>query len=387
MSASRRSPLRPLAVGGVAGLIVGCLVGWLAIGWWLWPVEYVGDAYTYELNDAEKMEYVAAVADSYNLTRQVEVARRRFNAWTTEEKISALAQLFADYQAQGKMQEAERVTDLAVALRGVEGWDPITVAQVVTQLAAQYKGQGAADKAQLVTLFARELGVSEATPPPAAVSTPTAAGPQARIPLLGDLGTLLKLVGGLFLIVILILILFILTRRRSARKKAAEAEPEWTGVGPPPLLQKTSRYVLGMDNFDESFAIEAEDGEWLGECGVGISESLGDDTPRRVTAFEVWLFDKRNTLTITKVLMSDYAYNDERLLNKLSVRGEPILATPGVTFTLETPALTVKAQVVEMEYGDGLPTFGYFNNLSVALTVQLKPDADASADVSVPSRG
>ncbi len=73
-----------------------------------------------------------------------------------------------------------------------------------------------------------------------------------------------------------------------------------------------------MDNFDESFAIETEDNEWLGECGMGISESLDDGTPRRVTAFEVWLFDKPNTLTVTKVLMSDYANNNEALRNKLA---------------------------------------------------------------------
>jgi len=373
-----------LVVGGVAGLIVGCLVGWLAIGWWLWPVEYVGDAYTYELNDSEKMEYVAAVADSYNLTRQVEAARKRFNAWTPEEKIEALARLFVEDQVQGKMQEAERAADLAVALQGIEGWDPAVVAQVANRLATQYTQEGVADKAQYVALFARELGVSETAPPPAMVSTPTTAGPETRIPLVGSLGTLSPLLCVPFLVVLFILLLFILARRRAARRRAAEAKPRWTGAGPPPLLQKTSNYTLGMDNFDESFAIETPDGEWLGECGMGISESLGEETPRRVAAFEVWLFDKRNTLTVTKVLMSDFAYNDEKLLNKLSVRGEPILATPGVTFTLETPSLTVKAQVVEMEYGDGRPAFGYFNNLSVSLTVFPKPEAGGGSDASVP---
>jgi len=200
----------------------------------------------------------------------------------------------------------------------------------------------------------------------------------------GSVGTLWRLCGVLFLIVVLFLVVLLILRRRQARKGPAKAEVEWTGVGPPPLLQKTSSYTLGMDNFDESFAIETEDDKWLGECGVGISESLGEDTPRRVAAFEVWLFDKPNTLTVTKVLMSDFAYNDEGLRSKLSARGEPILATPGATFTLETPALTIEAQVLEMEYGDGMPAFGYFNNLKVSLTVHLKPGADVSGDMPLP---
>jgi hypothetical protein len=130
-----------------------------------------------------------------------------------------------------------------------------------------------------------------------------------------------------------------------------------------------------MDNFDESFAIETEEGEWLGECGLGISESLDGGAPRRVVAFEVWLFDKPNTRTVTKVLMSDFASSNEALRTKLSARGDPVLATPGGTFALETPALAVKAQVVEMEYGEGMPAFGYFKHLKVSLVAYRKPEA------------
>jgi hypothetical protein len=151
---------------------------------------------------------------------------------------------------------------------------------------------------------------------------------------------------------------------------------------PAPLLQKTGSYVLGMDSFDESFAIETEANEWLGECGMGISESLDERTPRRVAAFAVWLFDKPNTRTVTKVLMSDFANSNEALRNKLSSRGEPVLATPGETFILETPALTVKAKIVEMEYGEGTPAFGYFKSLKVALTAQPGPAMDEGSELA-----
>jgi hypothetical protein len=142
------------------------------------------------------------------------------------------------------------------------------------------------------------------------------------------------------------------------------------GTGLPPLLQKTSSYVLGMDDFDESFPIETEDSEPLGKCGMRISESLGEGTPRRVTAFEVWLSDKPNGRRVTKVLMSDFAEINEALRNKLSSRGEPVLAKRGGTFILETPALMAEARVVEMEYGEGRPAFGYFKSLKVVLTAQ-----------------
>jgi hypothetical protein len=378
MSVTGKSPIRPLAVGGIVGLIVGCLIGWLAIGWWLWPVEYVGDAFTYELNDAEKMQYVAAVTDSYNLTKQMEAARQRFNTWTVEEKVEALARLFAEDQVQGKAQEAQQVAALATELQRVEGWDPAVVSQVANQVATQYAEGGAPDKAQAVSLFASALGASAALPL-APASAPAPSEPRAQIPLVGNVGALLRLCGGLLLIAALVALILIVARRRRPGKRVVEAETKWTGTGPPPLLQKTSSYALGMDNFDESFAIETEDNEWLGECGMGISESLDDGAPRRVAAFEVWLFDKPNTRTVTKVLMSDFAYSNEALRNRLSSRGDPILATPGGTFTLETPALTVEARVVEMEYGEGTPALGYFNSLRVALTVHRTSDMGASS--------
>jgi len=370
MSASGRSPLRPLAVGGIAGLIVGCLIGWLAIGWWLWPVEYVGDAYTYELNQAEKTQYVAAVVDSYNLTGQLGVVQQRLNAWTVEEKNRVLAMLFADYQSQGKMQEAEQVVELAMELQRAEGWDPAVVSQAASQVAAEYAEQGEPQKAQLASVFASELGatvvVSPGTEvsatPPSGTPVPTQAGASVR--------ALLPVCGVLTLIALVILAFLALRRRRPRPRPVAE-EPrvEWTATGPLPLLHKASSYKLGMDSFDESFAIESESGEWLGECGMGIAEALDGAAPRRVTAFEVWLFDKPNTRTVTKVLMSEFANDNEALRNKLSVRGEPVLAVPGATFTLETPALIIEAQVKELEYGEGPPVAGYFRNLSLSLIV------------------
>jgi hypothetical protein len=359
------------------------ITGWLLIGWVIWPVQYVGDAYTYELNDEAKSDYLAAVVDSYNLTGQIDTARQRLNTWTVEEKVAGLAGLFAGYQAEGRLQEAARVADLARQLQQAEGWDPGAVRQEAGQLAEQYADDGQTERAQAAALFANELGAS-VTPPAAGAG---AEGPESQAPLLADVGLLLRVCGVLLLLLVLVLAVLILRRRRPRRPAAVPVaeEPGWVGTGPAPLLQRTSKYSLGMDNFDESFAVETADDEWLGECGMGITESLGNDTPRRVAAFEVWLFDKLNTRTITKVLMSDYANSNETLRNKLASRGEPVLATPGETFTLETPDLTVNAKVLEMEYGEGTPAFGYFENLKVLLTVYRNSESTAGEDeVSFP---
>jgi hypothetical protein len=380
MSETRNTRLiRQMSVGIVIGLILGVIIG-LLIGWVLLPVEYE-QAYTYQLVDEEKQQYVAAVVDSYNLTKQLDVAQGRFSTWNTEEMVSELARLFAEYQAQDKAEEAQQVAAFSAELQRAEGWDPAVVSEVTSEVANQYAENGEPNKAQSVSQFTSTL--SGSAPPPVSEPVLATSTSQTQAPLVGS-SRALALCGILLLVVGLIALILVFSRQRRARERPIprEAEPEWTGTGPPPLLQRTSSYTLGMDNFDESFAIETEGNEWLGECGMGISESLDESTPRRVTAFEVWLFDKPNTRTVTKVLMSDYANNSEALRNKLAARGEPVLAAPGETFTLETPALVVEAQIVEMEYGEGTPAFGYFNNLKVTLTAHQEAETGASDDMA-----
>ena len=73
-----------------------------------------------------------------------------------------------------------------------------------------------------------------------------------------------------------------------------------------------------------------------------IEASNAGDT-RNVTAFEIWLFDKNDTQTVTKVLMSDGAYNDDGIRAKLATRGELIMAELGRTIPLETASLIINA--------------------------------------------
>jgi len=52
-----------------------------------------------------------------------------------------------------------------------------------------------------------------------------------------------------------------------------------------PVAQFMTTYMLGDDFYDDSFSIDSPTGAFLGECGVGISETVGVGEPKRVTAF------------------------------------------------------------------------------------------------------
>jgi hypothetical protein len=159
------------------------------------------------------------------------------------------------------------------------------------------------------------------------------------------------------------------------------------GVSAIPIARFQSDYVYGRDNYDDSFSIENSGGEFLGECGVGIAESIGSDTPKNVTAFEVWLFDKNDIRTITKVVMSDHAFFDEALKAKLAPKGEPVLARENEVIVLETATLIINAEIREMQYGAGsLPPQSFFDNFSIELSAWAKegdfdePDIEGRVD-------
>lgn len=138
-----------------------------------------------------------------------------------------------------------------------------------------------------------------------------------------------------------------------------------------PIGQFMTTYMLGDDLFDDSFSIDSPSGEFLGECGVGISETIGVGDPKRVTAFEVWLFDKNDIQTVTKVLMSQHAYLDEDIRQRLAAKGEPVLAEPGTQVELTTATLRLIARVVDMAYGEGdpLPEESHFERITLELAV------------------
>jgi hypothetical protein len=216
----------------------------------------------------------------------------------------------------------------------------------------------------------------------ASIATPVAPPPTGRTIVTAAVGALvvLALAAALFL-------LRGLSRRRTrvgvapiisevseeqATSRSGKTNFESLGVAPP-ITQNMTTYVLGDDLYDESFSIDTAGGDFLGEYGVGVSETIGIGEPKKVTALEVWLFDKNDIKTATKVLMSAHAYADGGIRGRLEAKGELIQIEPQKQVMLETETLQLLATMVDLQYGDGsLPENSYFERATLELAVWRK---------------
>jgi hypothetical protein len=167
-------------------------------------------------------------------------------------------------------------------------------------------------------------------------------------------------------------------------KKASAAAPAAPAVGAvdrgTPTGQYMSTYILGDDLYDDSFSIETASGEFLGETGAGISKTIGVGDPKKVTAVEVWVFDKNDIRTVTKVLMSEHAFGDDAIKAELAPKGEAVLAKAGGIVLLDTQTLTVQARIVDLAYGSGaLPPNSFYERITVEISAWPKKGAAAGA--------
>lgn len=390
MSASTRPSMqsvrKSLIVGLIAGLIFGCIIGAALVGIYirLNPPVWEGGAYPAELTDNYQDHYLAMVIDSYIVNRQVDLARERLKTFDDEEALRALGRWSATYVANGQAVEAQVVNELAAALNVAEAWDPQMVSRVAQDLSAEYTGDNA--RIQGITTFFAQLGQVppapvEGAPPPVEEGAPPAetveAAPVAPPPAEAGGGFPWATILACLLVLLVVLLVAVLAvRLLGRRKKPVRAPIAWEGEGPAPIKQWTGTYTFGQDNYDEFFTIETLEGDFLGESGIGILETIQGTDPKQVVAFDVGLFDKTDITTLSRVLMSPYAYNDETIRAKVEAnpQAEAILAEPGKEFTLETSALRVVARVDEMEYGGADQV--YFDRLKVTLTVFVREGAD-----------
>lgn len=213
-----------------------------------------------------------------------------------------------------------------------------------------------------------------------------AAQPPASTSTLQALGTI---IGMLLLMVLLVgAIWFLLMRNRQAAPPEAATDDPIEGIdelagksldgAQPPVKSFTTTYTLGDDYFDPSFSIEIG-ADFLGECGIGISETIGAGDPKKVTAFEGWLFDKSDIRTVTTVLASEYAVGEADLRAKLEPKGNIQQITAGQEITLETTALRVLVRVKELEYAQGnLPTHSFVQKVIFEIRAWVKAPDDVN---------
>lgn len=324
----------------IATFVAGLLIGLLVLGWWLIPVQWT-DASPAQLRADLQQDYLRMAIDSYSLNE---------DELLVEQRLAGLGDAAGD---------------------------------VLTQIAAAPGDQ----KKGSIKYFQNQLGieplVADDTNAEQELLAPESANEEGSLldtqsllltmcSITGILGLAL---GGLYYV-----------RRRQAgsgdRSAALKAQDITRNTqssvidalgDSPPISQWMTTYLMGDDLFDDSFSIDSSTGEFLGECGVGIAETIGVGDPKRVSAFELWLFDKNDIQTVTKVLMSNHIFNEDSSRERLAAKGEPILATPGTEAVLETETLQLVVRVVDMEYGDGpMPEESYFDRVTLELAVWSK---------------
>ncbi len=334
----------PVLVG--IGFVGGLILGWFVIGWGIWPVKWT-DAAPQHLRHDLKLEYLSMAVDSYILNQDTELAKKRFSEFGQEGE-----ELLKEIE-QNKPQQAANIAAFRLAVTG--------------QASLPVPTQAAGGEVL-----------------PTAEPEPTA---RSGVSIIRNL-FVVACIAFVIILVGVAIFFFLRTRKPTVRTPAQpayqqplmpEAEEEWSGAAAPlpstepPMMQFMASYKYGDDLFDDSFSIDSQSGEFLGECGVNISETIGVGEPKKVTAFEVWLFDKNDIQTITKVLMSEHAFQNEATYQRLAAKGEPVLVQPGMETVLETQSLQLVVRVVDMAYGDGaMPSSSYFEQLILELAVWSK---------------
>jgi hypothetical protein len=143
-------------------------------------------------------------------------------------------------------------------------------------------------------------------------------------------------------------------------------------AGNPPLIHKLSVYVLGDNLYDESFYVESTAGQFLAECGVSISQTIDVGDPKKVTTFELWLFDTHDMTTTTKVLMSEHIFYDTFARQELSAeKGEPVLIEQGNGVKIDSSVLRLEARILDVSYIEDamLPAKSYFQHVGIEIAV------------------
>jgi hypothetical protein len=321
----------------IAAFVVGTIFGLVVLGWSVFPVRWT-DASPIHLADKYQVDYMSMVIDSYNLRNDLPLAKQRIGV--LEDRATVILQALADNPSD------------------------ILSQATVNMFLESYSSAGGIPTAGDET----------------AASAPTTedggeGGSNTGNILLISCGAVIVLAGAL------VGIYFLRTRKRqpsgmTAAMRAQEytrqaQQTDYEAMGEAaPIAQWMTTYLIGDDLFDDSFSIDSPGGEFLGECGLGIADTIGVGEPKRVSAFEVWLFDKNDIQTVTKVLMSGHAYNDEGSHNRLAAKGEPSLAMPNGEVILETKTLRMVARVMDMDYGTGhLPENSFFQRITLELAI------------------
>jgi len=314
----------------ILGVVLGLLLG-LIVGWGLWPVKWT-DATAEPLAETIRDDYMRMAIDSYRVMKPANQQVATDLAVTRWGYLGSMAgYTFGRVQANPSYLDQASINDFGVAIQS-------RVGAIDTNSPTQQKS--------VLSTFA----------------------------LYASLAVLVILLaaGGLYLYRLLRKgpgTVTAVMQAAEASKSAEKTDFQALGLAPP-ITQTMTTYVLGDDLYDESFSIDTGGGEFLGEYGVGVSETIGVGEPKKVAALEIWLFDKNDIKTATKVLMSEHAYNDPNIRARLEPKGELVVVKAGEQVLLETQTLQLLATIVDMNYGAGaMPQKSYFDRITLELAI------------------
>lgn len=344
----------------IAALLIGLALGVL-IAWLVWPVHWI-QCDPADLRQEAREEYLLLVAGDYAVTRDANAALARLESWDSLAAAGREIRELADYRrAQGQLDVAQRLDALANGLplpaaeggptgKGVHPFLYVIVVLVVIAC---------------LLLFGWLLRLRQAAPKERLrAATRRAASPPLAMEEVEE---------------------------EEAEEELAPPEERgrhgirlpWPARGqPPPYLWDFEAVYAGEGiEFDRTFIIEKKDegkgGEYFGECGMAAAAFVEEHT-ERVSALEVWLFDKSDIRSEVKVLMSPYAYGDEDTREEMAGKGEPVLARPGTKFALEGHRLRADVRIEEVEYQAQEPAESSFARLAVRLRVS-RQEKESSA--------
>ncbi len=122
--------------------------------------------------------------------------------------------------------------------------------------------------------------------------------------------------------------------------------------------QFEASYAFGIQSYDESFTINAADGELLGACGMGINESVDRDAANtdQVRLLDIWLYDRSAVRSVSQPLVSP-GFSASGLEDPAGSGGSetapPLEVAPGLTCTLRSDGVELECRIESVTYLEG----------------------------------
>ena len=357
--------------------LLGVLIGWFAIGWWLWPVSYIDKGYV-----------------------DVEGTYRNL---TLENSINAYAQTGDTANAlQGYMSLGKDAGEYYSSLKESQVIPPDVIEKydfLLQNVGYQSLEEASTSESEETTELAEPV---EGEQEPVVSETEEGAVPENKA--LSRIGAFLGVLFVLFIIVGLVLIyMFIIpqatkdtikglfSRSEDQRGGAASGEVDDTPAylatlgttddynfsvdvepasyqdqPPAPVstssseprrspIERTVNYVhndAGRSHLDQNFSLKDNDdsGRTVLEYGMAMSDYVEIGGITYALAFDVYLASHPERRTITRVLVNKDLLNHPEVLQRYEGKGEPIKIDEFHTFQLETAKYRLNGTVVAANY-------------------------------------